>query len=72
MEKTKTKRYEVTIQRTTTHETAIEIEAESEEEADRLAMEQVEQGEHDSAFDDNLQDENWEVTETTCLDEDTD
>jgi len=72
MEKTKTKRYEVTIQRTTTHETAIEIEAESEAEAERLAMEQAEQGEHDSALEDNLQDENYEVTETNCLDEDED
>jgi hypothetical protein len=72
MEKTKTKRFEVTIQRTTTHEAIIEIDAESEDEADRLAMEQVEQGEHDSAFDDNLDDQNFEVTQTTCLDEETD
>lgn len=72
MEKTKTKRYEVTIQKTATYDAVIEIEAESEEEADRLAMEQVEQGEHDSAFNDNLQDENYEVTETNCLDEDED
>lgn len=70
MSKTATKTYEVTIQRTSTYDAVIEVEAGSEEEAETLAMEQVEQGQHDSTFDDNLQDENWEVTETNCSSDD--
>ena len=61
-EKTTLKSYEVTIQKTITYE--------SEAEAEKLAMGQVEAGDHDDTFLDNLQDENWEVTETNCTSED--
>lgn len=75
-EKTETKetkkRFEVTMTKTATFTTTIEVEAENEEEADRLAIEQAENGEHDEAFADYLDEENIEVTETNCLDEDED
>ena len=69
-EKTTLKSYEVTIQKTITYDAIIEVDAESEAEAEKLAMGQVEAGDHDDTFLDNLQDENWEVTETNCTSED--
>jgi hypothetical protein len=69
-EKATLKSYEVTIQKTITYDAVIEVDAESEAEAEKLAMRQVEAGDHDDTFLDNLQDENWEVTETNCTSDD--
>lgn len=65
-EKATLKSYEVTIQRTTTHDAVIEVDAESEAEAEKLAKVQAEDGDHHHTFEDNLQDESYEITETNC------
>jgi hypothetical protein len=60
-EKTKTKRWEVTIRRESCYEAVIELEAETEEEAQELAQTQAESGDHDDAFENT--DDTFEVTD---------
>ena len=45
-EQTQTKRWEVTLQKTATYETTIEVEAETEDEAKELIQAQAENGDH--------------------------
>ena len=70
-EKTHTKRWEVTIQRTAVYGTQIQVEAETEEEAEELAKAQAENGEHWEDFAVGSEMEvTYEVTDSTCLSED--
>ena len=67
-EQTQTKRWEVTLQKTATYETTIEIEAETEDEARELIQAQAENGDHWGEFGADAEiDVSYEVTDSACL-----
>ena len=67
-EQTQTKRWEVIIQKTAIYQTPIQVEADTEEQAQELAQAQAEKGEHweDFAVGEEI-DVSYEVTDSACL-----